>query len=53
MNAGFVCITAILGGALCFQLQSAGITMGNPDFWSIFGTSLALGGVFYNWGDSI
>jgi hypothetical protein len=53
MKDGFVCITAILGGVIAFQLASAGITMRDPSFWSILGTSLALAGVFYKWGDSI
>lgn len=53
MKAGYVAITSILGGALTAQLAEVGVYMDTPGFWMIFGTSLAMGGVFYKWGDEI
>lgn len=53
MKSGYACITSILGGVLALQLGSAGLRIDNPAFWLIFGTALALGGVFYKWGDDV
>ena len=53
MKAGYAVVTALLGGALAAQLAVMGIYMNAPGFWMIFGTSLAMGGVFYKWGDEI
>lgn len=51
MKLGYGSVTALLGGALAAQLAVVGIFMNTPAFWMIFGTALAMGGVFYKWGD--
>lgn len=53
MKLGYRAVTALLGGALAAQLAVMGIYMNTPGFWMIFGTALAMGGVFYKWGDEI
>lgn len=53
MKSGYGAVTALLGGALVAQLAVMGIYMSAPGFWMIFGTALAMGGVFYKWGDEI
>ncbi|MEW9840522.1 hypothetical protein [Pseudomonas juntendi] len=53
MKIGYGAITALLGGALAAQLAMVGVYMSGPAFWTIFGTALAMGGVFYKWGDEL
>ncbi len=53
MKTGYSAITALLGGALAAQLAMVGVYMSSPAFWMIFGTALAMGGVFYKWGDEV
>ncbi|MBA6058970.1 hypothetical protein [Pseudomonas juntendi] len=53
MKTGYGAITALLGGALAAQLAMVGVYMSSPAFWTIFGTALAMGGVFYKWGDEL
>lgn len=53
MKHGYSAITAFLRGALAAQLSMVGVYMNGPAFWAIFGTALAMGGVFYKWGDEV
>lgn len=53
MRSAYSAITALLGGALAAELAVVGVYMNSPGFWMIFGTALAMGGVFYKWGDEI
>lgn len=53
MKCGYGAITALLGGALAAELAMVGVYMSGPGFWMIFGTALAMGGVFYKWGDEV
>ncbi|MFG0864606.1 hypothetical protein [Pseudomonas sp. FYR_7] len=53
MKSTYAVITALLGGALAAQLSMVGVYMNGPAFWAIFGTALAMGGVFYKWGDEV
>lgn len=51
MKTAYGAISALLGGVLAAELASIGVYMNSPGFWMIFGTALAMGGVFYKWGD--
>lgn len=53
MRIGYGAITSLLGGAIAAQLTMVCVYMSSPAFWTIFGTALAMVGVFYKWGDEV